>query len=202
MSVWHETETTYGAPRWTRNMWPHRPFKPHVWLCVGNDGGREGRVAVWGGSRLGGIEWQFGSSCTHEKGRGLELGGVVAGVIESEPRVSGFLGEWETFRWSNGQGAAESRHGDLHLMVNSSRSLVTRGRHVSGIYEGYEPKENQEVVNLWRWWLHLERPDGGKPWIMKSWAGFREQETARAHAEQIAQALTGVGFGLREVLEK
>ena len=195
---WHESESC-GSPRWTRNMWPHAPGGPHIWLCVGNDGGRDGRVAVWGGSGLDEVDWSFGGSCVHELERGLEFADVIATVIESKPRVPGLV-EWDDVPWSDGRRGAESRYGDLHLAVNSWRTVVM-GRQAHGTCEGLKARDDEEeIVDLWGWWMHVERPGGGMPWIMKSWAAWREPEVARAHAEQIARALVGVGFGLEEVL--
>lgn len=198
---WHETTSCEsGALRWTRNMYPHAlPDGKRVWLCVGNDGGRENSVAVWGGTNLDDIGWNFGGSCVHELDRGLEIADAIATVLESKPRVPSLV-EWVDASWSDGRPAAESRYGEFHLAVDSWRKLVTNGSHAMGIYDGYEPKKNEELVYLWRWWLHLQRPGGGRPWVMKSWAAWGEKETAMAHAEQVARALAGVGFGLEEVL--
>jgi hypothetical protein len=179
-------------------MWPSKPDGPHVWLCVGDDSGSlRKRVAFWGGSSLDEVDWNFGGWCVHPLRRGLELAEAVARVIESRPSVPSLV-EWTERSWGNGRLAAYAKQGEFNLAVNASRSGV-KNRVAHGVCDdavargGYD-----EVVDLWCWWIDLQRPDGSASWCMKSWAAWRDAETAMAHAEQISRALVEVGFGLVE----
>lgn len=184
--IWERKELREGLVRWVR-----KPEGLHI--VIGDDSGN-GRNALWGTSKLDEIDWSFGGWCVHSLDRAMELGDAVIEVLQSNPRRVVQSWKYDERGWG-----LEARVGEFNLCVNPWEQLV-RGRVSSGTYKGYELKEGEERVNLWRWWLDFEHPEGGHPWIMKSWATWRNPETAMAYAEALVRAFSDLGFNRAEVV--